>query len=144
MKPSASLTSLMMDKQDVTLTSLTQYARHPGATQSSLLQSARQPASDEKHNTEVEEKKAVPAPKKKRKKKHGITANLSGTRYEVIRLVCEKCKFDICKEDDPNSYLIWSDSFVSADRITELKPFQRINHFPGMVEVTRRTASLVT
>ncbi|XP_062597635.1 tubulin polyglutamylase TTLL7-like, partial [Saccostrea cucullata] len=36
------------------------------------------------------------------------------------------------------SYLIWSDSFVSADRITELKPFQRINHFPGMVEVTRK------
>lgn len=69
----------------MTLTSLTQYARHPGATQSSLLQSARQPASDEKHNTEVEEKKAVPAPKKKRKKKHGITANLSGTRYEVSK-----------------------------------------------------------
>lgn len=69
----------------MTLTSLTQYARHPGATQSSLLQSARQPASDEKHNTEVEEKKAVPAPKKKRKKKHGITANLSCTRYEVSK-----------------------------------------------------------
>lgn len=73
------------DLSDVTLTSLTQYARHPGATQSSLLQSARQPASDEKHNTEVEEKKAVPAPKKKRKKKHGITANLSCTRYEVSK-----------------------------------------------------------
>lgn len=72
----------------MTLTSLTQYARHPGATQSSLLQSARQPASDEKHNTEVEEKKAVPAPKKKRKKKHGITANLSGTRYEVSKYLC--------------------------------------------------------
>lgn len=69
----------------MTLTSLTQYARRPGATQSSLLQSARQPAPDEKQNTEVEEKKAVPAPKKKRKKKHGITANLSGTRYEVSK-----------------------------------------------------------
>ncbi|XP_022315097.2 tubulin polyglutamylase TTLL7-like [Crassostrea virginica] len=137
-KPSTSLTSLMMDKQDVTLTSLTQYARRPGATQSSLLQSARPAAPEEKRNVESEEKKTLPAPKKKRKKKHGITANLSGTRYEVIRLVCEKCKFDICKEDDPNSYLIWSDSFVSADRITELKPFQRINHFPGMVEVTRK------
>ncbi|XP_048759052.1 tubulin polyglutamylase TTLL7-like [Ostrea edulis] len=137
-KPSASLTSLMMDKQDVTLTSLTQYARRPGATQSSLLQGARQAPPDEKRNVDNEDKKAVQAPKKKRKKKHGITANLSGTRYEVIRIVCEKCKFDICKEDDPNSYLIWSDSFVSADRITEMKPFQRINHFPGMVEVTRK------
>lgn len=35
-------------------------------------------------------------------------------------------------------YLIWNDSFVSAERINELKPFQRINHFPGMGEITRK------
>ena len=70
---------------DVTLTSLTQYARRPGATQSSLLQSARPTVPEEKRNVESEEKKPLPAPKKKRKKKHGITANLSGTRYEVSK-----------------------------------------------------------
>lgn len=74
-----------MNLSDVTLTSLTQYARRPGATQSSLLQSARPAAPEEKRNVESEEKKPLPAPKKKRKKKHGITANLSGTRYEVSK-----------------------------------------------------------
>lgn len=74
-----------MNIVDVTLTSLTQYARRPGATQSSLLQGARQAPPDEKRNVDNEDKKAVQAPKKKRKKKHGITANLSGTRYEVSK-----------------------------------------------------------
>ena len=74
-----------MNLSDVTLTSLTQYARRPGATQSSLLQGARPAAPEEKSKVESEEKKPLPAPKKKRKKKHGITANLSGTRYEVSK-----------------------------------------------------------
>ena len=35
-------------------------------------------------------------------------------------------------------YLLWNDSFVSTDRISELKPYQKINHFPGMGEVCRK------
>ena len=36
------------------------------------------------------------------------------------------------------SFLIWNDSFVSTDRISDLKPYQRINHFPGMGEICRK------
>lgn len=25
--------------------------------------------------------------------------------FFIVRLVCEKCKFDICKEDDPNRFV---------------------------------------
>ncbi|KAK0059215.1 tubulin polyglutamylase TTLL7 [Biomphalaria pfeifferi] len=76
--------------------------------------------------------------KKRQKRNDLITINLSGTRYEVVRQVVEKFGFTITKEDDPTSYLIWNDTFVSPDRISELKPYQHINHFPGMVEVTRK------
>ena len=36
------------------------------------------------------------------------------------------------------SYVIWNDSFISMERISELKAYQKINHFPGMAEVTRK------
>ena len=35
-------------------------------------------------------------------------------------------------------YLIWNDCFVSTDRVAELKPYQRLNHFPGMGEISRK------
>lgn len=35
-------------------------------------------------------------------------------------------------------YLMWSDAYVSTDRIADLKPYQRLNHFPGMGEISRK------
>ncbi|XP_064605449.1 tubulin polyglutamylase TTLL7-like [Liolophura sinensis] len=76
--------------------------------------------------------------KKRRKKRGQITANLSGTRYDIIRQMVEHLGYTVTKEDDPSSFLIWNDAFVSTEKISELKPFQHINHFPGMGEVTRK------
>ncbi|XP_074640830.1 tubulin polyglutamylase TTLL7-like isoform X3 [Tubulanus polymorphus] len=76
--------------------------------------------------------------KRKKKRKNPITVNLGGTRYEIIRHVTTKAGFTLTKEDDPNSYLIWNDCFVSTERIAELKPYQRINHFPSMGEICRK------
>lgn len=36
------------------------------------------------------------------------------------------------------SFLIWSDAAASNERISELKPYQHINHFPGMAEICRK------
>ncbi|XP_071117316.1 tubulin polyglutamylase TTLL7-like isoform X2 [Haliotis cracherodii] len=80
------------------------------------------------------------AAKKKRKKRHLVTANLSGTRYEVVRQMVEKLGFTASRDDDPLSYILWNDSFVSTERVSELKPYQKLNHFPGMGEVTRKDA----
>ncbi|VDO56686.1 unnamed protein product [Schistosoma margrebowiei] len=35
-------------------------------------------------------------------------------------------------------YLIWSDNFLPLERIMKLKPYQRANHFPGMIEICRK------
>ena len=36
------------------------------------------------------------------------------------------------------SFLVWTDATPSNERISELKPYQRINHFPGMGEICRK------
>ncbi|XP_070563404.1 LOW QUALITY PROTEIN: tubulin polyglutamylase TTLL7-like [Ptychodera flava] len=76
--------------------------------------------------------------KKVKKKRLPITINLSGTKYDVVRVVAEKFGLVTHREDDANSFLYWSDSFVSSERIVDLKPYQKINHFPGMGEICRK------
>ena len=77
---------------------------------------------------------------KSKKKKKGLLANVAGTRYDAVRECLEKCGFITVKDerDDPNCLLYWSDLAVPNERISEMKPYQRINHFPGMVEICRK------
>lgn len=92
----------------------------------------------ERIDREEDRRQRVQPKTKRRRKRNMITANLSGTRYEVIRQMVEHLGFSIAKDDDPTCFLIWNDSFVSTEKISDLKPYQRINHFPGMGEVTRK------
>jgi hypothetical protein len=39
-----------------------------------------------------------------------------------------------------NSNLIWDDTRVSIEGISELKSFQRYNHFPAMSEISKKDA----
>ncbi|CAH1775587.1 unnamed protein product [Owenia fusiformis] len=87
---------------------------------------------------EEEHIRALSQKKKAKKKKTPITVNLSGTRYDIVRQMCEANGITVGKDDDPNCYLIWNDSFVSTEKISDLKPFQRVNHFPGMGEICRK------
>lgn len=83
------------------------------------------------------EKKKTTQP---RKRKQPVTANMSGTRYEIVRQCVEKAGFVLTRDDDMNSFLTWVDSYASTDRIAELKSHQRINHFPNMGEICRKDA----
>ncbi|CAG5115127.1 unnamed protein product [Candidula unifasciata] len=147
MKHSNSLTSLSSMDKDVYSSSLTHIGRaaplehsathnHSHSKMTEELQLQRRPSYQSKQISE-----AISSNPHKRRKRHNlITANLCGTRYEVVRRTVEKLGFTIVPDDDPASYLIWNDSFVSPDRISELKQYQHVNHFPGMVEVTRKDA----
>ncbi|XP_069088305.1 tubulin polyglutamylase TTLL7 [Pleurodeles waltl] len=76
---------------------------------------------------------------RKKKKKHGIiTANIAGTKYEIVRLVIEEAGFLKIPDEDETANLIWSDSSVQHEKIAELRNYQRINHFPGMGEICRK------
>ncbi|XP_020631595.1 tubulin polyglutamylase TTLL7-like [Orbicella faveolata] len=76
--------------------------------------------------------------KKKPVRKRRVTANIAATKYEVVRKVCLQSGMYITRDDDFNSFLIWSDSAVPVERIIELKSFQKINHFPSMGEICRK------
>ncbi|XP_019386741.1 PREDICTED: tubulin polyglutamylase TTLL7 isoform X1 [Crocodylus porosus] len=77
--------------------------------------------------------------KVRKKKKNGvITANVAGTKYEIVRLVIDEMGFVKMRDEDETANLIWSDSAVQQEKIAELRNYQRINHFPGMGEICRK------
>ena len=75
--------------------------------------------------------------KKKVKKRGIVSVNLSSTRYDVVKRVAEALNYSTTVENN-DSFIIWSDCMITAERCAELKPYQRINHFPGMGEIARK------
>ncbi|XP_023607552.1 tubulin polyglutamylase TTLL7 [Myotis lucifugus] len=75
---------------------------------------------------------------RKKKKKGTITANVAGTKFEIVRLVIDEMGFMKTSDEDETSNLIWCDAAVQQEKIAELQNYQRINHFPGMGEICRK------
>ncbi|XP_032381737.1 tubulin polyglutamylase TTLL7 isoform X2 [Etheostoma spectabile] len=73
-----------------------------------------------------------------KKKKGTITANVTATKYEIVRIVIKEVDYIKTREDDETANLIWNDSAVQHEKIAELRNYQRINHFPGMGEICRK------
>lgn len=73
-----------------------------------------------------------------KKKKGIITANVAGTKYEIVRIVINEMDFIKTRDEDETANLIWNDSAVQHEKIAELRNYQRINHFPGMGEICRK------
>lgn len=73
-----------------------------------------------------------------KKKKGTITANVAGTKYEIVRTVISEMDFIKTRDEDETANLIWNDSAVQHEKIAELRNYQRINHFPGMGEICRK------
>ncbi|XP_072938082.1 tubulin polyglutamylase TTLL13-like isoform X1 [Epargyreus clarus] len=75
--------------------------------------------------------------KKKKRKRSQISICLTNCRYESIRKVASAFGMrEVSEEDAWNFY--WTDMSVSVERAKEMKRFQRINHFPGMLEICRK------
>jgi len=55
---------------------------------------------------------------------------LSGTIINIVMIGCLLLTL--------LSNIYWVDSGVPTERYLELKPYQRINHFPGMGEICRK------
>ncbi|XP_028855652.1 tubulin polyglutamylase TTLL7 isoform X2 [Denticeps clupeoides] len=73
-----------------------------------------------------------------KKKKGTITANVVGTKYEIVRTVIGEMAFLKTRDEDETANFIWNDSAVQHEKIAELRNYQRINHFPGMGEICRK------
>ncbi|XP_031443824.1 tubulin polyglutamylase TTLL6 isoform X3 [Phasianus colchicus] len=78
-----------------------------------------------------------PRPRKKRRKCSVPSINLSSCKYESVRRAALCCGLkEVGENEDWTVY--WTDYSVSLERVMEMKRFQKINHFPGMIEICRK------
>ncbi|XP_063053427.1 tubulin polyglutamylase ttll6-like [Engraulis encrasicolus] len=77
------------------------------------------------------------AENKKRKKLRGHGINLLNCKYECVRKAA--LAVGLREVDETEEWMVfWTDCSVSMDRIMDMKRYQRINHFPGMIEICRK------
>ncbi|XP_057667928.1 tubulin polyglutamylase ttll6-like [Diorhabda carinulata] len=75
--------------------------------------------------------------KTKKKRKRTISVCLTHCRYDVIRRVAQKYNYrEVLEGENWNMY--WTDLSITVDRCKDMKRFQKINHFPGMLEICRK------
>ena len=58
--------------------------------------------------------------------------------FALVRQATDVSGFLISSDDDFTSNLIWNDTFISMDIVSALKPYQKVNHFPTMSEISRK------
>eukprot|EP01135_Chromosphaera_perkinsii_P006765 Nk52_evm13s578 gene=Nk52_evmTU13s578 len=75
--------------------------------------------------------------KKKKKKSQLMGINTTNCRYDVVRRMARKNGFTDVEELD-DWYLYWTDTSVALERVMVMKQYQKINHFPGMNEISRK------
>ena len=85
--------------------------------------------------------------KKRRYKAKKLVLNVSQTKYNIVRYVARtmfKMRLSgapyMADYSNPNDEwdLLWTDGTVQVDKLYRMKPYQRINHFPGMYALARK------
>ncbi|KAH8342062.1 hypothetical protein KR059_010405 [Drosophila kikkawai] len=65
------------------------------------------------------------------------TICVSNSRYTMIGKISKTLGFKLVKESKLWN-IFWSDSFPGVELFKNMKRFQQINHFPGMIEICRK------
>ncbi|KAJ3295616.1 Tubulin polyglutamylase ttll6 [Rhizoclosmatium sp. JEL0117] len=95
-------------------------------------------ASDEIHLVNRAETPRTTAKKRASKlKKKKVTINTTCCKYDIVRK-CSVTKGLRVVDDTEPWTLFWIDTGVSVQRVLEMQPYQKINHFPGMQEICRK------
>ena len=73
-----------------------------------------------------------------------IIINAATTQYDVVKDVAHVLHWKVSlKEDDENWDICWIDTGMTPDRLMHMKPYQKINHFPGMYTLARKNTLAV-
>jgi len=69
-----------------------------------------------------------------------LVLNISETKYAVVRFVGRKVfNWKLShKSEDMDWDVMWSDNAVEPEKLAKMKPYQKINHFPGMYALARK------
>ncbi|XP_032577787.1 tubulin polyglutamylase TTLL13 [Drosophila sechellia] len=65
------------------------------------------------------------------------TICVSNSRYAMIGKISKTLGYKLVKESKMWN-ILWSDSFPGVELFKNMKRFQQINHFPGMIEICRK------
>ncbi|TPX45760.1 hypothetical protein SeMB42_g01957 [Synchytrium endobioticum] len=60
-------------------------------------------------------------------------------KYDVVKQVLKSRGFQQCKLNDPNWIVLWIDTGVALERVLAMSVTQKINHFPGMDIICRKS-----
>lgn len=77
---------------------------------------------------------------KKKKRKKSITVCTVHCRFDVVRRVTAALGMKDVDENEPWD-VCFSDNNITIEKSKDMKRFQRINHFPGMIEICRLISS---
>ena len=69
-----------------------------------------------------------------------LMVNLSSCKYEAVRACARDAGYAEVGDEEEHWDLHWTDLSVSEHRVAKMLPFQRVNHFPGMMEICRKAA----
>jgi tubulin polyglutamylase TTLL6/13 len=68
-----------------------------------------------------------------------LVVNIANTQYDVVQEIASELKWKVNSDlNDLGSDVYWQDNALTPDELTQLKPYQRINHFPGMYTLARK------
>jgi hypothetical protein len=56
----------------------------------------------------------------------------------LVRQAADVFGFSISSDVDFTCNLLWNDTLISMDIVSALKPYQKVNHFPTMNEISRK------
>jgi len=74
-----------------------------------------------------------------RKKVPKLMMCVANTKYEVVKYVGRKLfKFQLTKDEEVDWDLCWQDNSVKPLQLARMKPYKKINHFPGMYNLSRK------
>ncbi len=58
--------------------------------------------------------------------------------FTLVRQAADVFGFSISSDGDFTCNLLWNDTLISMDIVSALKPYQKVNHFPTMSEISRK------
>ena len=70
-------------------------------------------------------------------KYYKVCCNLKETQYEVVRHICKNI-MEWSTQGNENWSIMWTDSAITSEKLSKMKLFQKINHFPGMYLISQK------
>ena len=93
---------------------------------------------ENEHSSDTDEEVSSPLRQKKQQQRK-VVLNVALTKYSVVNKTAKYFKWKLTrKEDDENWDVFWTDAAVQPEKLSKMKPYQKINHFPGMYALARK------